>query len=123
MRFLVRWLLLIGIIVGVGYASYGPVLAYLKRRSLPEYRFAAVTKGPLETYVSATGELKPVLEVSVGAFVSGPIIELNADFNDRVTAGDVLATIDPRLFQAALDSDEAALANRKAEVERNRVLL
>jgi HlyD family secretion protein len=123
MRFLVRFLLLIGVLVGIGYASYTPVVDYLKLRSLPKYRFAPATKGSLETFVSATGEVKPVLEVAVGAFVSGPIIELNADFNDRVNKGDVLAVIDPRLFQAALESDEASLANRKAEVERTQVLL
>jgi len=118
-----RWLLLIGIVAGIAYGASGPARTYLQQRSVPKYRFAAVNFGPLETFVTATGEVKPVLQVSVGAFASGPVSELNADFNDRVTAGDVLAKIDPRIIQATVQSDEANLANRKAEVERIRVLL
>ncbi len=118
-----RWLLLIGTFAVMAYGAYGPARTYLRQRNVPKYRFATVNYGPLETFVTATGEVKPVLQVSVGAFASGPVSELNADFNDRVTAGDVLATIDPRIILATVQSDEANLANRMAEVERIRVLL
>ncbi len=118
-----RWLLLIGAFAGLAYGAYGPARTYLQQRNVPKYRFSSVNYGPLETFVTATGEVKPVLQVSVGAFASGPVSELNADFNDRVTAGDVLATIDPRIILATVQSDEANLANRMAEVERIRVLL
>jgi HlyD family secretion protein len=59
-----------------------------------------------------------VLSVSVGSFVSGPIVELNVDFNDEVKRGDLLAKVDPRLYEANVQRDEASLATREAEVER-----
>jgi len=56
--------------------------------------------------------------VSVGSFVSGPIVELNVDFNDEVKKGDVLARVDPRLFKAGVDRDNAMLSTREADLER-----
>jgi HlyD family secretion protein len=62
--------------------------------------------------------VQPVLRVQVGTFVSGPIVELNVDFNDRVKKGDLLARIDPRIYKAAVARDEANLATANAEVAR-----
>jgi HlyD family secretion protein len=68
--------------------------------------------------VNSTGEVKPVLSVSVGSFVSGPILELHVDFNDKVCKGQLLAEIDPRIFKASVASDRATLAIRRGEVNR-----
>jgi HlyD family secretion protein len=68
--------------------------------------------------VNSTGEVKPVLSVSVGSFVSGPIQDLHVDFNDEVEKGQVMAEIDPRLFEAAVAADRAVLGIRKGEVKR-----
>ena len=56
--------------------------------------------------------------VSVGSFVSGPIAEILVDFNDEVTKDQVLAKIDPRLLQAAVDREQAGLATAEAELAR-----
>ena len=114
------WKLLIGIVLlaAMGAAAKEPVAAYLKKRNQPEFRKVTVETGTIESVVNSTGELKPVLSVSVGTFVSGPIIKLDVDFNDRVKKGQVLAEIDPRIYQASVDSSMAALMNRKADVKR-----
>ena len=68
--------------------------------------------------VNSTGEVKPVLSISIGSFVSGPIQSLHVDFNDKVEKGQLMAMIDPRLFEAAVAGDRAVLAIRRGEVKR-----
>jgi HlyD family secretion protein len=110
--------------MGTGlFFAWEPARTYLRQRNQPKFRFGEVRKGTYSGTVTATGEIKPVHAVSVGATISGPIIELHADFNDRVEKGDLLAVIDPRIYQAIASADEATLANRRADLERSRVLL
>ncbi len=114
------------ILLGVGgYFGFPRGLAYWKSRNKPTYRQAEVIRGAITWVVSVTGTIQPVLRVQVGSFVSGPIddsVEL-ADFNDRVTKGQILAKIDPRIYQANVARDEATLSTRKAELERVGALL
>src|SRR5256884_9937841 len=56
------------------------------------------------------------ITVQVGSQVSGTIAKLNVDFNSRVHKGDVVALIDPALFQGALLQSSADLDNAKANV-------
>lgn len=93
-------------------------MAWWKERNKVTFRTEKTSRGDLTSYVNSTGEIKPIRSVKVGAFVSGPITKLHADFNDRVTADQLLAEIDPKLPAAALESAEAALATREAEVDR-----
>lgn len=95
-----------------------PIQSYLTERNRPKFRDEAVTRGTVEFVVNSTGTIKPVQQVSVGSFVSGPITKLNVDFNSEVRVGDVLALVDPRLIEANVDRDQAALATRRAEVVR-----
>jgi len=95
----------------------------------PAYRFATVTRGNLESTVSATGALSAVTTVQVGTQVSGQVAQLYVDFNDRVKKGQLLARIDPTLAQqAVLDAQaglvraQADLDRSKAEYDRNKVL-
>jgi HlyD family secretion protein len=95
----------------------------------PSYRFAAVTRGNLESTVSATGSLSAVTTVQVGTQVSGQVSQIFVDFNDRVKKGQLLARIDPTLQQqAVLDAQaglvraQADLDRSKAEYERNKTL-
>ncbi len=108
---------------GVCAASYKPLMAYWKERNRTNYRLASVSRGPIVSVVNSTGTVKPVLSVSVGSFVSGPIEALYVDFNEEVTKGHLLAKIDPRIYQAAVARDRAALSNQKAQVLRVTALL
>jgi len=79
-----------------------------------EYRTAVVERGLIVAVVGATGTINPVTSVQVGAQVTGKIINLNADFNSVVKAGEVIARIDPSLFQTRRDQAAANLVNAKA---------
>ncbi|MCX5739021.1 MAG: efflux RND transporter periplasmic adaptor subunit [Proteobacteria bacterium] len=58
--------------------------------------------------------------VTVGSYVSGPILELHADYNSAVTKGQLVARIDPRPFQVKVLQADAGLANAKARVDKSR---
>src|SRR3989441_1183339 len=95
--------------------------------SSPQYRFASAELGPLTAAVSASGNLNAVITVQVGSQVSGQIKELLVDFNSVVKKGQVIARIDPDIFEAKviqaradLDSAKATVLNQQAQVERSR---
>src|SRR5437868_14120239 len=85
------------------------------------YQTASVTRGPITQAVTATGTLNPVVNVQVGSQVSGNIAKLFADFNSQVKAGQVVAQIDPALFQATVTQAEGDLASTQAALELTRV--
>src|SRR5262249_41482684 len=85
------------------------------------YQTAIVTRGPISQTVTATGTLNPVVNVQVGSQVSGNIQKLFVDFNSEVKAGQVVAQLDPALFQAALTQAEGDLASAQAALELAKV--
>lgn len=103
---------------GLGAVAYQPAIRIWEDRQQVRWETSKVIRGDAIRYVNSTGTVRPVLSVSVGSFVSGPIVELNVDFNDEVKRGDLLAKVDPRLYEANVQRDEANLATREAEVER-----
>jgi HlyD family secretion protein len=90
--------------------------ALLSGRGDLQYRTAAVKKGTIEYAVSATGNPNAVVTVQVGSQVSGNIQSLYADFNTRVTKGQLIARIDPQIFQAKVDQAQANWNAAKAAV-------
>lgn len=112
-------LLIVILLLGIGVAfGSKPASDYLKKRNAPSWRLAKTKRGTIVSVVNSTGTVKPVLSVQIGTFVSGPINELFVDFNDEVKQDQLLATIDPRIYEASAARDRAALATRKAEVSR-----
>ena len=85
------------------------------------YQTAEVTRSPITQAVTATGTLNPVVTVQVGSQVSGNIAKLFADFNSQVKAGQVVAQIDPAIFQATVTQAEGDLASAKAALELAKV--
>ncbi len=121
MRYIpVKTIIFLLVVAGVGY---GYAQMRERNRQPPNYRHAEVTTGPVVAVVNATGTVQPVLSVSVGAFVSGPIQRVLVDFNAVVKKDELLAEIDPRLFKAAKAQAEAQLATKKAEEDRAKALL
>jgi HlyD family secretion protein len=97
------------------------------RGSTARFRAAKVERGPLTATVSATGTLNAVVTVQVGSQVSGQIKELFADFNSQVKRNQLVARIDPEIFQAKVaqakaqrDAAKATVLNQRAAVERAR---
>src|SRR5437879_13555498 len=107
-----KWLILIGVAVLVGlFAAFG-----LNRSTQAQHFTAKVERGDIHDVVDATGTINAVITVQVGSQVSGTIAKLNVDFNSRVHKGDIVALIDPALFQGALLQASADLDNAKANV-------
>ena len=85
-------------------------------RSTPELHveYAPATAGPITRRIVATGTVQPVITVAVGAQVSGIVQSLDADFDSIVRAGQVIARLDPGLYQAALDEARGNLQQAQA---------
>src|SRR3954471_3152253 len=86
-----------------------------------KYQTAVVSRGPITEAVTATGTLNPVLNVQVGSQVSGNVQKLFADFNSPVKEGEVIAQIDPVVFQANVNQAEGDVANARAALELARL--
>jgi len=84
----------------------------------PSYTTAAVERGSITEVVTATGTVNPVTSVQVGSQVSGTIQEILVDFNSPVRKGQVIARIDPRLFEAQVAQARAGLESARAAAER-----
>ena len=102
MRFWIRLLLAIAICVGLGWAAKKPIAAFLKQRNWPQYRQEQLSQGTIRSTVSTTGKIEPILKVLCKVLVSGPIIELSADFNSAVQKDERLGRIDRRLYGAGV---------------------
>lgn len=88
----------------------------LRRDKRVTYLGSKVERGEIRDVVDSTGVVNAVVNVQVGSQVSGTVSKLFADFNSRVHKGEVIAEIDPRLFDGALLQAESDLANAKANV-------
>lgn len=77
---------------------------------------ASVTRGTIENVVTATGVLEPSQFVDLGAQVSGTLEKIFFEIGDTVKRGDLMAQIDPALFEARVQQDEASLQNLKAQL-------
>src|SRR3989441_7030509 len=109
----------IALIVGLLIIVF--VVRQCRNRSAANYQTATVTRGPITQAVTATGTLNPVVNVQVGSQVSGNIAKLFADFNSQVKAGQVVAQIDPALFQATVTQAEGDQASAQAALELAKV--
>jgi len=81
-----------------------------------KFRFAKVERGEVNLVVTATGTINPVINVLVGSQVSGTIKALYADFNSQVKEGQVIAQIDPAIFEAQVEQGRANVLNAQANL-------
>jgi HlyD family secretion protein len=81
-----------------------------------KFRTIKVERGEISTTVTATGTINPVITVLVGSQVSGTIKALSADFNSRVKEGQIIAQIDPSIFDAQVEQARANVLNAQANV-------
>jgi HlyD family secretion protein len=121
-----RWWIL-GVFLVLAAAASGAWFYTQGRGSTPKFRTAKIERGPLTATVSATGTLNAVVTVQVGSQVSGQIKELFADFNSQVKRNQLVARIDPEIFQARvaqakaqLEAAKATVLNQRAAVEKAR---
>lgn len=112
-------LVIAGLVVLSGLGGW----TYLSRQSRTEYRMVALERGTIESTVSATGNPNAVVTVQVGSQISGNIKELYADFNTRVRKGQLVARIDPEIFEAKVSQAKGNLENARAAVLNARAML
>jgi HlyD family secretion protein len=109
---IVKWVAAAAVVVAVALAvvlgQRGGSVEVAGRSAAP------VTRGDLSVTVSATGALNPLIVVQVGSQVSGVIQSLNANFNSRVRKGQVIAQIEPSLFEAQVAQSQASLKSAEA---------
>lgn len=107
-----KWLIVAGVlIIAAVFLAFS-----LNRNPQVQHFTAKVERGDIHDVVEATGTINSVVTVQVGSQVSGTIAKLNADFNTRVHKGEVIALIDPALFQGALLQASADLENAQANL-------
>ncbi|HWR17655.1 MAG TPA: efflux RND transporter periplasmic adaptor subunit [Terriglobales bacterium] len=113
MRFIKsKWFILGLLVVGVVlFAAFG-----MNRKEKTEYFTATVDKGDIRQVVEATGTINAVTTVQVGSQVSGTIWKLFADFNSHVKKGQLIAQIEPSIFQGQVLQARADLENAKANL-------
>src|SRR5438309_10326325 len=116
MKRFVPWIALI-----IALLIVASVVRQCRNDGAANYQTASVTHGAITQAVTATGTLNPVVNVQVGSQVSGNIAKLFVDFNSQVKAGQVVAQIDPALFQATVTQAEGDLANAQAALELAKV--
>ena len=96
----------VAVFAAFNFRSKGPV----------QYYTAKVETGEIKQVVEATGTINAVITVQVGSQVSGTIAKLYVDFNSHVRKGQLIAQIDPPLFQGALSQAKADLENARANL-------
>jgi HlyD family secretion protein len=97
---------------GLGYWQY----RRMHRPNEVEYKTVAVDRKHIVAKVTASGTLSAIVTVQVGTQVSGRIQKLFADFNSPVKKGELVAKIDPQLFEASVQQAQANYLSAKAGV-------
>lgn len=109
-------------LIGLGVILFGVTayFAYKSYSSVPpeeKYKLAKIERGDLTQSVSANGTLNPVVLVSVGTQVSGTVSKLLVDYNAKVQKGQVLAILEPSLFEAQSAQSGASVKSAQASLE------
>jgi len=114
-----KWWLAVSLVVVIGLGA----TLYFRGPAQPAYLTAAVDRGDVVAAITATGNTNAVTTVQVGSQVSGNVIALYADFNTKVKKGQLVARIDPAIFQAKVDQAKANLESAKSAVVTARATL
>ena len=104
-------------VVAAGLVLVCAVSCWNKKSSKVEFETAEVKVGHIKQTVTASGVINPLSTVTIGTQVSGTIKEIYVDFNSEVKEGELLALIDPDVFEATVAQREAALEIAKAQVQ------
>ena len=100
-----------------GGGWYGYKKLHPKKEALA-YRTATIARRSVVQDIRATGTIQPIKQVEVGTQVNGPITHLYADYNSLVSANQIVAQIDPAVYDATYAKDCAQLKSNEANVEQ-----
>jgi HlyD family secretion protein len=118
MKRALTWLVVLAILVGGGFFAW----KYKASHKAPPYTFQseAVGRRHIVGKITATGTLLATVTVTVGTQVSGRIQKILVDYNSPVKKGQLIAKIDPLLFQAALEQSHANFLQAQAQLESSK---
>ena len=117
-----RWfkrLVVLAVLAGIAYAGYAYFSSKKREADVVRYRTAPVVRADVFRTVEATGTVQPIKEVEVGAQVNGRIVKLFVDYNSTVTNGQVVALIDPLVYEANYKSALGELHANQANVRKS----
>ncbi len=95
----------------------------LIKKGSVKYITKPLSKDTITQYVEASGTIKPINTIEVGTQVSGTVAKIYVDYNSTVKQGQLLAELDPSLFQANVDQSSAKLNNAKASLAKAKATL
>ena len=98
------------------------LMTIVKQGSI-KYTTKPIATATITQVVEASGTIKPINTIAVGTQVSGTVQKIYVDYNSVVKKGDLLAELDPSLFQANVDQSKAKLNNAKATLARTQAML
>ncbi|HUS31374.1 MAG TPA: efflux RND transporter periplasmic adaptor subunit [Kofleriaceae bacterium] len=118
-----RWLprIIVLAIVAGGVAFLWIKKPWQKAPTPVTFSTVPVTKGTIAAQVTATGTLSARGTVQVGAQVSGRVVELKADFNDKVKKGQIIAKLDESVLKAQIQQQQAAYDLTVANLKKSQV--
>jgi HlyD family secretion protein len=116
MKKTIGWIVAVAIFASIGFAAW----RYQKAHAAPDivWKTSPAETRKISAKVTASGTLQATVTVQIGAQVSGRIQKLNADFNTTVKKGQLLAKLDPQLFQASVEQANANFMAAKASVAK-----
>lgn len=109
--------------IGGAVVAAAAVIFFATRGDSIDYTTETVSRGTIRAFCTATGRVNPITTVRVGTQVSGRIKALYADYNSPVTAGQLVAEIDPEPFEAQLEQARANLLSARAGLQQAKVTL
>ncbi len=118
MKRMIKCLLTLAVSGGIGCGVYFWMNQKKSKAAVVLYRTAPVVRTDIVRTVEATGTVEPIKEVEVGAQVNGRIIQLLVDYNSIVTNGQIVALIDPQVYEANYKNALGQLHRNEAEVKR-----
>lgn len=104
------------VLVAVAVAAIGWSRIQRARKQGPPYLTEVLKRGDISLIITATGNLAPTTEVTVGSELSGTTLEVYVDFNDRVTKGTPLAKLDTSKLTQQTEISRAAVTSARAKV-------
>ncbi len=103
-------------VIGIIIIAVAAIIAltFLFKNGSAKYITKEITRGTITEYVEASGTIKPINTIAVGTQVSGTVARIYVDYNSQVKKGQLLAELDPSLFQANVEQSTAKLNNAQA---------
>jgi HlyD family secretion protein len=113
------WWLALAAVVAMLVAGYGWYVHKINA-ALPVYRTAAVTRGNLTLTVIANGTLQPTRAINIGSELSGTVLQVNVDVNDRIKKDQVLVVLDTAKLRDQILRSKAAVASARGKLTETR---